>query len=73
MDLHAAAGALVLGRRRRAEAGGLRRTGLAGLLLHLRFRLRQKRRVYTKEETRFIVPSRFDFMYFKSRVLKGSP
>lgn len=39
MDLHAAAGALVLGRRRRAETGGLRRTGLPGLLLHLQLRL----------------------------------
>ena len=45
VDLHAAAGALVLGGRRRAEAGGLRRTGLPGLLLHLRLRLRRKTRV----------------------------
>lgn len=40
MDLHAAAGALVLGRRRGAEAGGLRRTEFPGLPLHLHLRLR---------------------------------
>jgi len=46
VDLHAAVGALVLGRRRRAETGGLRRAGLTGLLLHLRLRLRQRHIVY---------------------------
>lgn len=55
MDLHAAAGALVLCRRRRAEAGGLRRTGLPGLLLHLRLRLRQKRRFYKETVSSFRV------------------
>lgn len=44
MDVHAAAGALVLGWRRGAQTGGLRRRGLIGLLLHLQLRLRQKRK-----------------------------
>lgn len=55
MDLHAAAGALILGRRRRAEAGGLRRAGAAGLLLHLRLRLRQKKTVLHRGAEGFIV------------------
>lgn len=45
LDLHAAARALVLCRRRRAEAGGLRRAGLPRLLLHLRFRLRKDNKI----------------------------
>lgn len=39
LDVHAAAGALVLGRRRSAETGGLGRSGLTRLLLHLQLRL----------------------------------
>lgn len=64
MDLHAAAGALVLGRRRRAETGGLRRSGFTGLLLHLQFRLRlKKQRFYKKEKTVFCASSK-NVLYF---------
>lgn len=40
VDLHAAVGALVF-ERRGAEAGGLGRAGLSGLLLYLRLGLRK--------------------------------
>lgn len=43
MDLHSTAGALILGSRRSALTGGLRRCGFPGLLLHLQLRLRQNR------------------------------
>lgn len=60
MDLHAAAGALVLGRRRRAETGGLRQSGFTGLLLHLQFRLRQIKPPKTKQTNKNISEERQD-------------